>query len=175
VPAARHAVSATSLRDALAALAAGEATTASHALLSVSVDGDHVGRAALDAGLVTSEPARISEYSIRGASGLTESFRADGVVVATPLGSAGYGRAAGGPVLAPGTGLAVTPVAPFATAADSWVLGDRVTLRVERDEGDVSLLVDDRAVQVVPSGTPVRITTDGTVDVVCASGYETGR
>jgi NAD+ kinase len=124
-------------------------------LLSVAVDGEPVGTATLDAGLVTSEPARISEYSVVDDDRHVETVRSDGVVVSTPLGSDGYGRAAGGPVLAPGTGLAVTPIAPFATATGPAVLNGPVHLRVERDEGGVSLLVDDEVRREVPPATRV--------------------
>lgn len=144
-------------QPALDALAAGTLRTVEQPILSVAVGGERVGRAVLDTTLVTSEPARISEYSIHDGGERVDTIRSDGIVVSTPLGSSGYGRAADGPILAPGTGLAVSPIAPFATASNARVLAETVKLRVERDEGDVSLLLDDRDVQRVPSGTPVVI------------------
>ena len=124
-------------------------------LLSVAVGGEPVDTAALDAGLVASEPARISEYSVVDDDRHVETIRSDGIVVSTPLGSDGYGRAAGGPVLAPDTGVAVTPIAPFATSVGPTVLNGPVHLRVERDEGGVSLLVDDTVRREVPPATRV--------------------
>jgi len=146
------------VRDPVAAvdaLAADRLAAVEWTLLSVSVDGEAVGTAALDAGLVTSEPARISEYSVADGDRHVETVRSDGIVVSTPLGSDGYGRAAGGPVLAPDTGVAVTPIAPFATGAGPAVLNGPVHLRVERDEGGVSLLVDDEVRREVPPATRV--------------------
>ncbi len=137
------------------ALAADRLAAVDWTVLSVSVDGETVGTAALDAGLVTSEPARISEYSVADGDRHVETVRSDGIVVSTPLGSDGYGRAAGGPVLAPDTGVAVTPIAPFATGAGPAVLNGPVHLRVERDEGGVSLLVDDEVRREVPPATRV--------------------
>lgn len=157
---------ATAPSTALSAFASGAVRTVDHRPVTVSVDGTTVGVAVLDTGLVTSEPARISEYSVHDGDRHVETVRSDAIVVSTPLGSRGYGRAAGGPVLAPGTGLAVTPVAPFATAASPQVLPETVRLRVERDEGDVSLLVDDRAVGRVPPETPVRVAPRDAVAVV---------
>lgn len=144
-------------QPALDALAAGTLRTVDQPILSVSVGDERVGRAVLDTALVTSEPARISEYSIHDGSERVDTIRSDGIVVSTPLGSSGYGRATGGPILAPGTGLAVSPIAPFATASSARVLADAVTLRVERDEGDVSLLLDDCDAGSVPPETPVVI------------------
>ena len=101
--------------------------------LAVSV-GNDATTAAFDVTLITSEPARISEYTVSVGGRPRATFRADGVVVATPLGSSGYARAAGGPQLAFGTGLAVVPIAPFATIADAWVLRPPLSIRVERDD-----------------------------------------
>ena len=108
--------------------------------LAVSV-GDVASTAAFDVTLVTSEPARISEYTVSVGGRPHATFRADGVVVATPLGSGGYARAAGGPQLDFGTGLAVVPIAPFATIADAWVLRPPLSIRVERDDA-VDVLAD---------------------------------
>ncbi|QCJ47645.1 NAD(+)/NADH kinase [Haloprofundus sp. MHR1] len=153
----RHSVSPSALDDAFAALAETDRRTVDHPLLSVTVGDERVADAVFDAMLVTNEPARISEYAVRSGDDPLDAFRADGVVVATPLGSSGYARAAGGPVLTPGTGLGVVPVSPFSTRWDSWVVDGAVSLSVERDEGAVSLVVDgDRATTVDPH-VPVRI------------------
>jgi NAD+ kinase len=108
--------------------------------LDISV-GDQQSIAVFDTTLMTSEPARISEYAVRVGGRPHAEFRADGVVVASPLGSSGYNRAAGGPQLAPKTGVAVVPIAPFATIADKWVLTPPLSVAVERDDS-VSVFAD---------------------------------
>lgn len=137
-------------------------------LLAVTAAGGRVGRAALDVLLVRSEPGRISEYGV-SAEGRLARFRADGVVVATPAGSAGYAAAAGGPRLARGVGaVAVVPVAPFALGANVWVVDptDGVELAVERDEGAVSLLLDGRDVLTLDGRSSVALSPDGSLEVV---------
>ncbi|WP_435179392.1 ATP-NAD kinase [Halorussus sp. AFM4] len=154
---------------AIDALVAGEFETEPRAVLGVSVGGERAGRALADAMLVTTEPARISEYAVRSRNERVGRFRADGVVVSTPTGSHGYGRSAGGPLLEPASGVVgVVPVAPFAVNVDHWVVStDRpVELTVERDEGAVSLLLDDEAVREVPPHTPVAVREDGRLDLV---------
>lgn len=149
-------------------LLAGEFETDPRAVLRASVDGERVGRALADAMLVTTEPARISEYAVRSGDERVARFRADAVAVSTPTGSHGYGRSVGGPLLEPGSDVVgVVPVAPFAVDMDHWVLStdEPVALTVERDEGEVSLLLDDRTVRPVPPNTPVEIGRDGTVDL----------
>jgi len=158
--------------DATAAverLLAGEFETVPRSLLDVSVGDEPVGSALADVTLVTTEPARISEYAVRSRGERVSRFRADGVVVSTPTGSHGYGRSAGGPLLEPGTGVvSVVPVAPFAVNVDYWVLSaDRsVALTVERDEGEVSLLLDDRTERTIRPNTPVEVTTGDSLDLV---------
>ncbi|WP_158057383.1 NAD(+)/NADH kinase [Halorussus halophilus] len=143
--------------------------TEPRATLSVSVGGEFAGRALADVTLVTTEPARISEYAVRSRGERVSCFRADGVTVSTPTGSHGYGRSAGGPLVEPGTGVVgVVPIAPFAVNVDHWVLDAQqpVTLSVERDEGEVSLLLDDRSVRQVPLNAPVELVHGEPLDVI---------
>lgn len=143
-----------------------DARTVSHPVVSVDVAGDEVW-GVLDVALVTSEPAHISEYTVADGSAVLGSFRADGVVVATPAGTTGYARRLGTPVAAAETGVvAVAPIAPFATNPDHWLVGDdRVRLTVERDEAAVRLFADDRSITEVAHGEPVVLTTDRSVAI----------
>lgn len=159
-------------RDALAAAVAalrdGDWSVDTHPRLTVCVDGDPVSSGLCDVTLVTAEPAHISEFGVECADEAVAVFRADGVVAATPAGSSGYARSAGGPVIPPGPALlAVVPIAPFATTLDDWVLpADGVRLTVEREEADVDLQVDDRTVREVAMGEVVEIDATGTVDLL---------
>ncbi|WP_224447434.1 hypothetical protein [Haloprofundus salilacus] len=153
----RHAVSRANVDAAFGGLVESDRRTVEHPLLSVTVDGDRVADAVFDVMLVTSEPARISEYAVRVGGDPLDAFRADGVVVATPLGSSGYARAAGGPIVTPGAGVGVVPVSPFSTHSDAWVVDDPVSLSVERDEGAVSLVVDGDRTTAVDPHVPVTI------------------
>lgn len=155
------------LAGAVKRLLGSDCPTRRHPVLSVATDGTHVGVAAFDAMLVTADPARISEYGVAAGNGLAR-FRADGVVVATPAGSHGYAHDAGGPRIAPDlVAGVVVPVSAFSTTADRWVvsLDAPVTLSVERDEGEVSVLLDGRAETTVPA--------PGAVEVAATGGFET--
>ena len=138
--------------------------TTTRSVLSVQVD-NTAARAVRDCAIVTTDPARISEYRVVADDATLTAFRADGVVVATPLGTAGYSRAAGGPRLAPDTGLAVVPIAPFAMTADQWVVRPPLGLRVERDD-DVSVFADGNRVTSGGGGLTVSVTVAGTITVV---------
>ncbi|WP_256544656.1 NAD(+)/NADH kinase [Halobellus inordinatus] len=140
--------------------------TVSHPILDVAVDGEAAGTAITDVTLLTSEPARISEYAVGSPDGWLDTVRSDGVVIATPLGSAGYARDAGGSLLAPETGLITVPISPYAMHADSWVLRPPVSLSVERDEAAVSLLLDDESVRSVPADTPIDVSIGREISLV---------
>jgi len=159
--------------DAVSQLVSGAYETVERPLLAAQPSlGEPV--ALFDLMLVTDDPARISEYSVWCGDEHVESFRADGVVVATPAGSQGYARAADGPVVAPGSGVvSVIPISPFATNVDSWVLGDdRVRLVVERDETPVELLADGRPSGSVVPGETLGIRRDGSLTLAVVEGSQ---
>lgn len=137
-----------------------------HPVLAVDAGTGPVRRAVADVALVTAEPARISEFAVGFSRGREESFRADGVVVATPFGSDGYANAAGGPVVEPNGGLAVVPVAPFSTRTDARIAVDRVRLSVERETEPVSLVVDGAVRETVDPRRPVEIETVDRVEAI---------
>jgi NAD+ kinase len=170
----RFSIPTASVTDALDAVAADRHWTERHPVLSVAVDGDVLGRAVTDVTLVRSDPAKISGYAVRTDEETLSRFRSDGVVAATPLGSTGYARAAGGPLLAPETGVAVVPVGPFSTRSDAWVLDPPFSLTVEREEGAVTVLADDRAVRQIGPATSVRIRGGDTLRVVRVAGGDGG-
>lgn len=156
------------LADVAERIGAGDWQTDRHPLVAIETPDGTRAVGALDAMLVTAEPADISEYTVRTGGERVARFRADGVVVATPAGAAGYARAAGGPVTAPGMDLfVVVPISPFATTLDHWVvpLGD-LTVTVERDEAPVEALVDDRSLGTVQSGDPVHLDRAGFLETV---------
>ncbi|WP_049924043.1 NAD(+)/NADH kinase [Halopiger djelfimassiliensis] len=162
----------THLSEALAAVLEGDVRVRPRTILAAEVDraGDAAdtdtrSRALFDVTLVTDEPARISEYGVRSRGDVVATFRADGVVVATPAGSHGYASAIEAPqVSAAVDAVAVAPIAPFVTQTRRWVLpDDDVVLTVERDEGNVTLVADDRSVASVAVGARVTVSADGTL------------
>lgn len=154
----------TDVNGAVDRLLSGDWTTVERPILAAQPAG---ARALLDLMLATAEPARISEYTVRIDDEPIAHFRGDGVVVATPAGSVGYARAAGGPVLAPDRdAVVVVPVGAFATDVDNWVVpNERLGLVVQRDERTVELRADDRTVGTVEPGVPVTVRREDTLAV----------
>ena len=74
-------------------------------------------------------------------------YRADGMVVSTPVGSTAYSLSLGGPILTQGLrAFVVTPIAPHALTTRPIVLDGRsqVSLELKTSVAEVALLVDGR-------------------------------
>jgi NAD+ kinase len=152
--------------------AAAEAGATTRVPVIAARTGDTEARAVYDVTLVTAEPARISEYAVTAGGERLDEFRADGVVVATPAGSRGYARDAGGPTVLAADVASVVPVGPFQVHADAWVVGldgpadPAVVVTVERDEASVDLHADGERVSGVRPGDPVAVGAVGHLHLV---------
>lgn len=151
-------------------LDSGDLTRRARPIMAVWLGDELAGTAVFDAMLVTSEPARISEFAV-AADGPIDRFRADGVVVATPAGSHGYAGTAGGPTMDTGADiLTVVPVAAFTTRTGVWVADPPLRIDIERDEGGISLILDDREWGTVPNDRTVEIAVTDHFETVAIDG-----
>lgn len=150
-----------SLPGGIDALLAGKGEPVTRRGIAITVDGTERARALFDGMVMTTEPASISAYDLRSEGASIGHYRADGVVVASAVGSGGYARAAGGPVLGPRLdAVSVVPISPYRTAEDHWILaGSGVELRITRDETDVTLFADDRTVETVSADVEIGFST----------------
>ncbi len=100
-------------------------------------------------------------------------YRADGIIVATPLGSTAYSLSVGGPVLAPELeALVLSPVAPHSLLSRSIVLAPETTIefrvvgdravRVNLDGREACLLDEGDSLVVRRGDRPVRFVSLGT-------------
>ena len=102
--------------------------------LSFEKNGEKVTHYALNEAAVTRNgPARMMDITLTDtAYGGSFSYRADGLIIATPTGSTAYSLSAGGPVLDPAIqGVIVTPLCPFSLQARSLIFSPAHTLQVK--------------------------------------------
>jgi NAD+ kinase len=72
-------------------------------------------------------------------------YRADGLIVATPTGSTAYSLAAGGPVIHPAVpGIILTPICPFTLTNRPLIIPDsaRIEIRLEGSPSNMILTLD---------------------------------
>jgi NAD+ kinase len=75
--------------------------------------------------------ARIIEIEVRLKDAFVNSFRADGLIVATPTGSTAYNLSAGGPIVFPSMNAVVlTPICPFTLTNRPIVIPDTAEIRL---------------------------------------------
>ncbi|OAQ52155.1 hypothetical protein HTG_14330 [Natrinema mahii] len=159
------------LLDAVRQALRGTATRRERPVLEVSLESrsdatsDPIARerALFDVTLITDEPARISEYAVHSRGSAVATFRADGVVAATPAGTHGYASAVDAPQLSAAVdAVAVAPIGPFVTQTRQWVLpNDGLDVTVEREESDVQLVADGDAVGTVTVDRRVTVSVTG--------------
>jgi len=106
-------------------------------------------RALNDAVINKAAPARMIELECFVNEQFVNSFRADGMIVATPTGSTAYSLSAGGPIVLPSiSAILLTPICPHMLSNRPVVLpGDSaVTLVFKRADEELMLTVDGQIV-----------------------------
>jgi NAD+ kinase len=124
-----------SLYPMLDAIAAGRAAMEQRSLMQCELmRGDAVLGSYLvfnDAVLNKTALARLNNYDLYVDKMFVSSYRADGMIVATPTGSTAYSLSAGGPVLMPTVdAFVITPVAPHSLTHRPLVVPDSVEIEL---------------------------------------------
>jgi NAD+ kinase len=84
-----------------------------------------------DAVIAKSAIARIIEFEIKVNDQFVTTYRADGLIVATPTGSTAYSLAAGGPIVAPDVqAFVITPISPHMLTHRPLVVNDSSEVKV---------------------------------------------
>jgi len=89
--------------------------------------------------------ARIIEIDVSFNHQFVSSFRADGLIVATPTGSTAYNLSAGGPIVFPSmNAMVLTPICPFTLSNRPLVVPDsgEIELTLKTDNEEVALTLD---------------------------------
>ncbi|OGW38663.1 MAG: NAD(+) kinase [Nitrospirae bacterium GWD2_57_9] len=142
-------VSLEELYDNLEKAIAGRLATEDRIMLSASVlrKGERLARYRVlnDAVINKGALARMMELKVSVNQGHLTTFRADGLIVATPTGSTAYSLSAGGPIIYPTIHCFVlTPICPHTLSNRPIALPDNVTVTVclTSPSEDVSLTLD---------------------------------
>ena len=136
-------------------------------MLSVEVQTQNGGRKAEsfalnDAVISNGSVARIVDLELYEAGEKVSSFRADGLIVATPTGSTAYSMSAGGPIVDPKLDcLCVTPICSHSLTARPMLFRDDSVLQIKnvcQREKMLYVTVDGRINFELYRGDSVRVT-----------------
>jgi NAD+ kinase len=102
---------------------------------------------------------RIIEIAVTIDGEKLATYRADGIIVASPIGSTAYNLSAGGPVIAPDLdAMVLTPVAPHSLVSRAIVVGPHSTIDLTTiGTRPATLNVDGREIVDLPPDTTVRV------------------
>ncbi len=153
-----------SFRQAVECIVAGKMTFSDRSLLDVALTaGDKILTSMTglnDAVVSRGEISRLIRLKTRvNGEPLTE-FNADGLIIATPTGSTAYSLSAGGPIMAPDSGvLVITPICPHVLTNRSLIVADTSLIEVEVGEREypVYLTVDGHSPLPVNPGATVAV------------------
>ncbi|MEW5774402.1 MAG: NAD(+)/NADH kinase [Thermodesulfobacteriota bacterium] len=154
--------------DCLAGILERGFTTSGHTVLRYAVErGGAVARSGLAVNdLVVSRGslARLIHLGLAVDGEPLTGMRADGVIVATPLGSTAYSVSAGGPIVHPSLdAFTVTPICPFLQNVRPLALPGRseLAITVEEQTPKVHLTVDGQEGLVLEPGDVLKATRSG--------------
>ncbi len=86
--------------------------------------------------------ARLASIEARINDHYLTTFRADGLIVATPTGSTAYSLAAGGPVIHPSVpGIILTPICPFTLTNRPLIIPDDACIRLRLSEKSSQIML----------------------------------
>jgi NAD+ kinase len=107
--------------------------------------------------------ARLTDIETHVDEHYLTTFRADGLIIATPTGSTAYSLAAGGPVIHPGVdGIIMTPICPFTLTNRPLIIPDGacIELRLGKPSTEIMLTLDGQAGCTLTGENTVRICKD---------------
>ena len=130
-------------------------------------DGETIasGRVLNDVVINKAALARIIEIEVHLNGLFVNSFRSDGLIVATPTGSTAYSLSAGGPIIYPSmNAIVVTPICPFTLSNRPLVIPDRadIELHLLHENEGVVLTLDGQTGSAMKDGDCVKIRKSST-------------
>jgi NAD+ kinase len=168
------------LDPVLDAVFAGACTLEERSMLEASVRhgaGERGPFAVLNDAVITKASlARMIEIEAAVDGAYLTTYRADGLIVATPTGSTAYSLAAGGPIVYPDTeAIVITPICPHTLTHRSLVVPGRmaVEVSVRSGERDIHLTLDGQTgVALEPADRVVIRTARARTRIVHVPGHE---
>ena len=150
--------------DAVDAIVEGKYVLSPRTLLSVEVTRDgrqDAARTALnDAVISRGELSRLIRLDVHIDGEFLTEYNADGLIVATPTGSTAYSLSAGGPVLAPDSGVfVVTPICPHVLTMRPMMVSDHSLIEITHNHAttDIFLTLDGQNSVRIGPGDSIRI------------------
>ena len=137
----------------------GSAEYVSRMLLQVKLPGGQTARVLNDAVIHWGGIARLIDFGIKMGDSRQIECRADGLILATPIGSSAYSYAASGPLVHPEIeGILLTPICPYSGLKRPLLIPAHVETEINLIKGEgLTLTLDGRATVSMEAGQSLRI------------------
>ncbi len=153
------------LYDALELVLAGKAKVSQRMKLRVHLHKGGTPERALDAEVLNdvviakSALSRMAELDMRCSGDYVTTYKADGVIIATPTGSTGYALAANGPIVYPTMrGVIIAPICPHTLTQRPLVVPDDENIEIVlMNDTEVYLTLDGQKGQPLQRGDRVQV------------------
>lgn len=132
--------------------------------ISVEVNGRNVGDCINEVVIHTNKISKIRKFGLYISDNFIDNIAADGMIVATPIGSTSYAYSTGGPILSPKlNAMVVTYIAPFTVKIRPMVVseGETVSVNLRGKDQDCLLIFDGHTEYPVSSKDEIRISVSG--------------
>lgn len=149
--------------ELLSRLASGNYKINSHMILQVTIDGDDTVRYAInDVVISKGNLSHLVDLDIAEHGQSIASYRADGLIFATPIGSTAYSLSAGGPIVNPSIDtIILTPICPHSLFDRTVLLSPELQLQVRskfiNNSDDVVVSVDGQRIVTLNKSNSVHI------------------
>jgi NAD+ kinase len=104
--------------------------------------------------------AKMIEITAQVDGEYVSTFSADGVIVATPIGSTGYSLSTGGPVVSPSAGaITLSPISPHSLTMRPLVLSSEqeIVIKADSPHNEIQISCDGQRVYHVPPPLEIKI------------------
>lgn len=117
--------------DQIKSLLLGKYETEEHMLLDVHINGEYIGSVLNEVSVMREYYNGIADITVSVDSFESFSYRADGLIVATPTGSSAYSFSAGGPIIEKtAEALMITPVCPHSLMNRSLIISPEREIKI---------------------------------------------
>lgn len=128
--------------------------------LKVMLNGNELISATNEVLIHSDKIAKIRKFTIFTEKSFIDRIAADGVIVATPVGSTSYSYSAGGPILYPTLdAMVISYLAPFASRSRPIVIPveEEIRIRLVGEDQSCSIIIDGQTEYQMNSGDDLRI------------------
>ncbi len=128
--------------------------------LKVTLNGEDLISATNEVLIHSDRIAKIRKFTIFTEKSFIDRVAADGVIVATPIGSTSYSYSAGGPILYPSLdAMVISYIAPFASRSRPIVIpvDEEIRIRLIGNDQSCKIIIDGQTEYEMNSGDDLRI------------------